>query len=136
MGLLNALDGVASADDGQIVMMTTNYPERLDPALLRPGRVDLKICIDYPTDAQIEGMFKKFYPEMEKDDEDKLVQEFVSVIKGIDLAGQKISMAMLQGLLVVYRDDPRDAVKNAEQFFKDQFSNVRLAKDKCWTLYT
>ena len=38
-GFLNAIDGVRS-QEGRIIVMTTNYKERLDPALLRPGRVD------------------------------------------------------------------------------------------------
>jgi ATP-dependent 26S proteasome regulatory subunit len=33
-GLLNALDGVA-ATEGRVMFMTTNYLERLDPALIR-----------------------------------------------------------------------------------------------------
>ena len=40
--LLNLLDGVLEAP-GRIVIMTTNYIERLDSALIRPGRIDL-IC--------------------------------------------------------------------------------------------
>ena len=38
-GLLNALDGVSSRE-GRVLFLTTNHPERLDPALVRPGRVD------------------------------------------------------------------------------------------------
>jgi chaperone BCS1 len=38
-GILNALDGVISLD-GSIIFMTTNILEEVDPALLRPGRVD------------------------------------------------------------------------------------------------
>jgi hypothetical protein len=37
--LLNVLDGVLETP-GRIVIMTSNHPERLDPALIRPGRVD------------------------------------------------------------------------------------------------
>ena len=37
-GLLNALDGVCTAS-GQLLFLTTNHREHLDPALLRPGRV-------------------------------------------------------------------------------------------------
>jgi len=40
-GLLNALDGIATPH-GLITIMTSNHPERLDQALLRPGRVDLQ----------------------------------------------------------------------------------------------
>ena len=45
-GLLNAIDGVAS-HEGRILIMTTNYRERLDPTLIRPGRVDVEIEFDY-----------------------------------------------------------------------------------------
>ena len=40
-GLLNAIDGVTSSE-GRIVFMTTNYVDKLDPALIRPGRVDYR----------------------------------------------------------------------------------------------
>jgi len=38
-GFLNALDGVKTMD-GRILIMTTNHKDKLDPALLRPGRAD------------------------------------------------------------------------------------------------
>lgn len=61
-GLLNALDGLC-AKDGQIVFMTTNYPEKLDSALKRPGRVDYTLEVKNATLAQIETMALRFYPE-------------------------------------------------------------------------
>jgi len=45
-GLLNALDGVR-AQEGRIIFMTTNHPEKLDPALMRPGRADFHALINY-----------------------------------------------------------------------------------------
>jgi len=45
-GLLNVLDGVLDTP-GRIVILTTNYPERLDEALIRPGRVDKKLLLTY-----------------------------------------------------------------------------------------
>lgn len=41
-GLLNVLDGILETP-GRIVVMTTNHPEHLDPALIRPGRVNKTI---------------------------------------------------------------------------------------------
>ena len=41
-GLLNVIDGVVSRE-GQVLIMTTNHPELLDPALIRPGRVDMRV---------------------------------------------------------------------------------------------
>jgi len=44
--VLNALDGIG-APSNIIYIFTTNHIEKLDPALIRPGRIDLKLNIDY-----------------------------------------------------------------------------------------
>merc|ERR1712079_43170 len=61
-GLLNGLDGVGNPD-GQIFIMTTNYVDRLDSALIRSGRVDLHIEFPLATDEQLKKMFLLFYPD-------------------------------------------------------------------------
>ena len=43
-GLLNVLDGVVDSPN-RIVIMTTNHPEKLDPALIRPGRINRQILM-------------------------------------------------------------------------------------------
>jgi len=45
-GLLNVLDGVVDTPE-RLLIMTTNHPEMLDPALIRPGRIDKKILLGY-----------------------------------------------------------------------------------------
>ncbi|CBI27587.3 unnamed protein product, partial [Vitis vinifera] len=46
-GLLNFIDGLwSSCGDERIIVLTTNHKERLDPALLRPGRMDMHIHIE------------------------------------------------------------------------------------------
>ena len=42
-------------------MMTTNYKERLDPALLRPGRVDNMYEVTYASRFQMEGLCFRFF---------------------------------------------------------------------------
>lgn len=59
-GLLNALDGVATPH-GLVTIMTTNHPERLDPALSRPGRVDRTLEFGLPDSATIARHFEFFY---------------------------------------------------------------------------
>jgi len=124
-GLLNALDGVASSEDGQILFMTTNYPDKLDPALIRPGRVDYKVFIDYPDDSQLEKMFQRFYPEGEA----KLSKKFVKAVRAQD--DLKASMAMVQGLFLRYRNSPESAIDKVKEHFKEQFSNVNINKPNC-----
>ena len=47
-GLLNAVDGLWSCCcEEHIIVFTTNHKERLDPALLRPGRMDKQIHLSY-----------------------------------------------------------------------------------------
>ncbi|KAF1324404.1 Mitochondrial chaperone bcs1-b, partial [Globisporangium splendens] len=66
-GLLNVLDGVIDCP-GRIVIMTTNHLEKLDPALIRPGRVDKKLLLSHMGIPQIQEMIEyycmaKFTPE-------------------------------------------------------------------------
>lgn len=57
MELLNQLDGFD--DLGQVKMvMATNRPDTLDPALLRPGRLDRKIEIPLPNESQRQEILK------------------------------------------------------------------------------
>ncbi|CAM0953457.1 unnamed protein product [Alopecurus aequalis] len=49
-GLLNFVDGLwSTSGEERIIIFTTNYKERLDPALLRPGRMDMHIHMGYCT---------------------------------------------------------------------------------------
>lgn len=49
-GLLNFIDGLwSSCGDERIIVFTTNHKERLDPALLRPGRMDVHLHLSYCT---------------------------------------------------------------------------------------
>ena len=49
-GILNCIDGLwSSCGDERIIVFTTNFKDRLDPALLRPGRMDLHIHMSYCT---------------------------------------------------------------------------------------
>lgn len=63
-GLLNVLDGVGSPE-GQITILTTNFPQRLDSALVRPGRVDMKVFLGNISRKCAEEMFiRMFSPEL------------------------------------------------------------------------
>lgn len=93
-GLLNALDGVASAEE-RIIFLTTNHVENLDPALIRPGRVDLKEFLGNATELQIRNMFRRFYGDDEKALEDAFVQRIAG--KDISTAGLQVYIYILHG---------------------------------------
>ncbi len=58
--LLNVLDGIIETP-GRVIIMTSNYPDKLDKALIRPGRIDL-ICEFRRCDANmIIELLEKFY---------------------------------------------------------------------------
>lgn len=58
--LLNCLNGVFQKE-GVITIMTTNHIEALDPALIRSGRVDMRVEIGNPSDVQINEYLTRFY---------------------------------------------------------------------------
>ena len=60
-GLLNLIDGVWS-EEGRILFATTNHIEKLDPALIRPGRIDVRVRYDASTRDQAKRMFERFFP--------------------------------------------------------------------------
>lgn len=112
-GFLNALDGVASSE-GRILFMTTNYVDRLDPALIRPGRVDFKQHISYCSPDQMKKMFTRFYhnlPEVEKK-----AEEFLGAILSEKLPqNQTITAAQIQGHLLMHKTDYKMAIENIER---------------------
>lgn len=61
-GLLNVIDGVGS-EEGKLFFATTNYIDHLDPALLRPGRIDRKIQYKLATREQATALFLRFFPQ-------------------------------------------------------------------------
>lgn len=63
-GLLNALDGVAS-QEGRILIMTTNDPEALDKALVRPGRIDMQVYFGHLSKVNGKAMFLRMYQDDE-----------------------------------------------------------------------
>ncbi|XP_065357050.1 mitochondrial chaperone BCS1 [Calliphora vicina] len=105
-GLLNCLDGVASTE-ARIVFMTTNYLERLDPALIRPGRVDMQTYVGYCSHHQLVEMFNRFYKhEVSSTD---YAQNFANAV--IDV-GIPVSPAQIQGYFMKHKTSPAKLVVN------------------------
>lgn len=116
-GLLNALDGVVSVD-GVITILTTNHLERLDRALVRGGRVDRRFYFGHPDIAQLQDLFKVYYPKAESG----LVKKFaLKVMERCE--GQEVrSISTLQQLFIQMREeDAEECVERMDEFFKAHF---------------
>jgi chaperone BCS1 len=124
-GLLNCIDGVI-AQEGRLVFMTTNHVTKLPPALVRPGRVDMSMLVDYASDEQIEQMFLNFYPK-----EISAAKQFINELKSASQKPEegaeelKISTAALQGHFLQFKDNPNGAVQQAKDVLHaGRFDNV------------
>jgi chaperone BCS1 len=74
-GLLNCLDGFASRE-GCIVIMTTNNASSLDQALIRPGRVDVKVEFSLATDDQIGRFFDRVLPNRTPQEKSMFIHKY------------------------------------------------------------
>jgi len=61
--ILNIFDGVLELDN-VIIVMTTNHIEKLDPALIRYGRISMKICMDYMRIPEIKKLIYHYFGEI------------------------------------------------------------------------
>lgn len=125
-GMLNVLDGPASKD-GRIVLMTSNAPDSLDAALIRPGRCDRKILFGYAGTEICVKLFTHIYCASPEEraaglheataghDMPALAKEFAGKIP----AGSPISPAEVQGYLMLHRHDPTAAIAGAPAFAQE-----------------
>lgn len=96
--LLNAIDGSYAAD-GRLLLMTTNRPEVLDAAMLRPGRIDLSEHFGPAEPPEVQAMYRRFFAnngEIVAPPEPRPAAEF-------------------QAMLLLHRDDPVAARQAIEQ---------------------
>lgn len=119
MELLNQMDGFAELDNIKIIM-ATNRPDILDPALLRPGRLDRKIEIPLPNDKGRKDILRIHSQNMQKGDEidfDNLVKLTVG-FNGADLRNVCTEAGMIalreERDYVVHEDFVKSARKLSE----------------------
>jgi len=129
-GLLNALDGPASVD-GRLLCMTSNSPDNLDAALVRPGRCDRKILFGYVCPEVSAKLYTNIYTktadELYKDEENAanvhdipaMAAQFARKIP-IDAA---ITPAECQAWLLANRLDPVTAIEGAAQWAREIIEN-------------
>jgi chaperone BCS1 len=120
--ILNALDGV-SAQDGRLLMMTTNHLGRLDPALIRAGRVDKKIELPKADKDVIFRLFCMIFKRAKGDipvpeqpaEDDGMVEGFARDFAEV-VPEWEFSPAEIQSYLVEHRGSAGVAVEKAQEW--------------------
>lgn len=72
--ILNSIDGI-STTHGRILIATTNHIDKLDDALLREGRFDLKIKFDYADEYTLKQFLNNYYPNFKFPDNFKIMED-------------------------------------------------------------
>lgn len=99
--LLGLIDGLLETP-GRILIISSNYPERLDKAILRPGRIDINMRLGECDVNTIKEMFTNFYDERTKED-------FSSF--DFSMANELFTPAYIQKILSDFFDDPKEGYK-------------------------
>ncbi|KAF4439702.1 hypothetical protein F53441_12513 [Fusarium austroafricanum] len=118
-GLLNVLDGVGSVE-GRIIIMTTNHPELLDSALVRPGRVDMKVLLGNISQKSAEEMFiRMFSPDLgctshlDMEEIKDLAAQFAEHIPD-----DTFTPSLLQGFFQLHLESPHEAASSIQAWVK------------------
>lgn len=135
-GLLNAIDGVA-APEGHILIMTTNKVHELDDALVRAGRISVKVAFTNASEQQAEEIFLRMYvgapspPSLSsKPDEDN--SEVRQLAKGFaaQIPQGDFSPADLQDYLLIHKKDPQGAVRDLQTWIEGQYEERKRKEDE------
>jgi 26S proteasome regulatory subunit T2 len=126
--LLNQLDGFDPRDDVKIIM-ATNRIDSLDPALIRPGRIDRKIEFPYPGEKTILEIFKIHTKKMKIDKKFKIENLLTEreCFSGADIKAictESALLALRDHRLNVEQEDIKNAKNNILKKKKEKFEGV------------
>ena len=110
--LLNLLDGTLEAN-GRILIITTNFPERIDKALIRPGRIDMIVHFKKCSSDILQEMVNSFY--------DKEIE-----IPNIEQLDYKWTPAEVNQILFRHFEDPEDSIKELFENGFDDFQQTNI----------
>lgn len=124
-GLLNFIDGLwSSCGDERIIIFTTNHKEKLDPALLRPGRMDMHIHMSYCTASGF-NVLARNYLRVKSDNNPQVFEEIERLIEEAQVSPAEVAEQLIK------HDEPNDALGGLVDFFKLKISqNALVIKDR------
>jgi hypothetical protein len=129
--ILEILDGVIEMD-GRIIVMTTNKRDILDPALIRPGRIDLDLEFEYPKRDLILYIFNYMYKNYSQEERHDVLKKYGKIIKDRELSTAKIINCFMfmdinegmQCLLSNYQDQDMDSGYSNGENEDDDFDAI------------
>lgn len=96
-GLLNFTDGLWSCcGTERIFVFTTNHIEKLDPALLRSGRMDMHIHMSYCSFAALKILLKNYLGYDDDDVERQFLEQLEQVIEKAEMTPADISEVLIK----------------------------------------
>lgn len=150
--LLNVLDGMGSSE-GRVLIMTTNHIKHLDPALIRPGRADMRVEFQLADRDMVYQLFLFIYgsepsnfikhdgseDRADEDGKDNVTQnrEFRQLAK--ELAAKipefEFSPAEIMSFLLANKHLPHRAVANVDAWMeKNREERKKLSRTDSWAL--
>jgi chaperone BCS1 len=126
-GLLNILDGVAS-QEGRVLIMTTNHIEKLDKALIRPGRVDMIVKFGRADRDMTAAIFRAIYAPLEGDDVPPASDLNVRVKKSRPLLSFKSSAKVAAEVAEKEKKAAEDKQKEEDETRKKDETLARVEK--------
>ncbi|XVE80002.1 hypothetical protein DITRI_Ditri14bG0103600 [Diplodiscus trichospermus] len=96
-GLLNFTDGLWSCCGSErIFVFTTNHVEKLDPALLRSGRMDMHIYMSYCSYPALKILLKNYLGYEESDLDDDVLKELAEVVDKAEMTPADVSEVLIR----------------------------------------
>ncbi|KAM0874122.1 hypothetical protein ACQ4PT_037611 [Festuca glaucescens] len=109
--LLNFIDGLWSTScEERIIIFTTNYKDRLDPALLRPGRMDMHIYMGFCCWEAFKTLARNYFVV----DDHPLFPEIQDLLAVVQVTPAEVSEMLLR------TSDPDVALQGLTEFLKDK----------------
>ncbi|KAF8378729.1 hypothetical protein HHK36_030078 [Tetracentron sinense] len=120
-GLLNFIDGLWSiSEDARIIVFTTNHKDRLDPALLRPGRMDMHIHMSYCTPCGFKQLASNYLGLCNHG----LFGEIEALIKEVDVTPAEVAEELLK------RDNADMALEGLKIFLKGKKMEANARREE------
>ncbi|XP_003560148.1 AAA-ATPase At3g50940 [Brachypodium distachyon] len=110
-GLLNFIDGLwSTSGQERIIVFTTNYKDRLDPALLRPGRMDMHVYMGFCCWEAFKTLARNYFAV----DDHPLFTEIQQLLAAVEVTPAEVSEMLLRS------NDPDVAFRGLGEFLKEK----------------